>query len=84
MGAVAVEGHHWYEPAQTKRKTSKPRPSKTRRGPKGRRSRRRASGEGWYRSLFGELEHDLVDGEALRAPLGQYKMQWCKAHVKSS
>ena len=80
MRAVAVEGHHWYEPVKQKRETSKPKPSKTRRGPKGKRSRRRASGVGWYRSLFGELEHDLVDGEALRAPLGQYKMQWCKAH----
>ena len=75
MRAVAVEGHHWYAPAQTKRKTSKPKrakpaPSKTSRNKPGKsrsRARRRASGVGWYRSAMDELEElfEMVTSKAM-------------------
>ena len=59
MRAVAVEDAHWYKPADAaptgkrgkKRSTPrKPRPKTTKK-----RTRRRASGEGWYRSFVGAM-----------------------------
>jgi len=59
MRSVAVEGLHWYPPAEAapkgKRGKSKSAPRKPRRKTTKKRSRRRASGIGWYRSFVGEL-----------------------------
>ena len=57
MRAVAVEDAPvWDVPTgRSKRKERKSPPSGTRRKTKGRRSRRRASGVGWYRSNVNEI-----------------------------